>query len=102
MPESTLGLRTARLGRPDLFRWALRYQVNKDLELGVAYLYDDKESACDVNNATINGTFDESAAHLLTFGLSTSCRRGATAACQRIRDSGPVFFIPAGDCWRSG
>ena len=68
VPESTLGFEL-----PDsdalIYSLGLRYQVNKDMEVGVAYLYDDKESR-DVNNGSINGSFDESAAHLLTFGLS--------------------------------
>jgi long-chain fatty acid transport protein len=66
---------TANLGfeLPDsdalLYSVGLRYQVNKDLELGVAYLYDDKESRS-VTNAIVNGSFDDAAAHLVTVGLS--------------------------------
>lgn len=52
-----------------LYSVGLRYKVNQDMELGVAYLYDVKESR-DVSNAAINGTFDDAAAHLLTFGFS--------------------------------
>jgi len=49
--------------------------VNKDLEMGVAYLYDDKESR-NVTNLSVanplgvNGSFDDAAAHLVTVGLS--------------------------------
>ncbi|WP_306548561.1 OmpP1/FadL family transporter [Desulfobulbus sp.] len=52
-----------------LYSVGLRYKVNQDMELGVAYLYDDKESR-DVNNASIDGSFEDAAAHLLTFGLT--------------------------------
>ncbi len=68
VPESTLGFEL-----PDsdalIYSLGLRYQVNKDLEVGMAYLYDDKESR-DVDNGVIVGEFDGSAAHLLTFGLA--------------------------------
>jgi long-chain fatty acid transport protein len=50
----------------------VRYKINKDMELGVAYLYDDKESRS-VNNlangGSVNGEFEDAAAHLLTFGF---------------------------------
>ena len=52
-----------------LYSVGLRYKVNQDMELGVAYLYDDKESR-DVNNASIDGSFEDAAAHLLTFGVT--------------------------------
>lgn len=52
-----------------LYSLGLRYKVNQNLELGVAYLYDDKESRT-VSNGTVNGTFEDAAAHLLTFGLT--------------------------------
>lgn len=52
-----------------LYSVGLRYKVNQDMELGVAYLYDDKESR-DVNNASIDGSFEAAAAHLVTFGLT--------------------------------
>jgi len=52
-----------------LYSLGLRYQVNKDLELGCAYLYDDKGSR-NVKNSGINGTFDDAAAHLVTVGVS--------------------------------
>ncbi|MBV5318528.1 MAG: porin [Desulfobulbaceae bacterium] len=69
VPDSTLGFEL-----PDsdalLYSMGVRYKVNKNLELGAAYLYDDKESR-DVTNAMgINGSFDDAAAHLVTVGLT--------------------------------
>jgi long-chain fatty acid transport protein len=68
VPESTLGFEL-----PDsdavLYSLGVRYQLSKDMELGVAYLYDDKESRT-VSNDSITGTFDEAAAHLLTIGFT--------------------------------
>lgn len=67
-PDSTLGFEL-----PDsdalLYSVGVRYVLNKDMELGVAYLYDDKESRY-VNNGMINGEFKDAAAHLLTFGFT--------------------------------
>jgi len=69
VPDATLGFEL-----PDsdalLYSAGLRYQVNKDLDLGVAYLYDDKESRRVTNAVGINGSFDDAAAHLVTVGLS--------------------------------
>lgn len=69
VPDSTLGFEL-----PDsdalLYSVGLRYQVSKDLDLGVAYLYDDKDSRRVTNGAGINGSFDEAGAHLVTVGLS--------------------------------
>jgi long-chain fatty acid transport protein len=68
VPNSTLGFEL-----PDsdamLYSVGLRYKVNTNLELGAAYLYDDKESRS-VTNSTINGTFKDAAAHLVTVGLT--------------------------------
>jgi len=68
IPNATVGF-----DLPDsdakLYSLGLRYQVNADLDLGIAYLYDDKESRS-VANEFINGTFDDGGAHLLTVGLS--------------------------------
>jgi long-chain fatty acid transport protein len=68
VPDSTLGFEL-----PDsdamLYSVGLRYKVNANLELGAAYLYDDKESRS-VTNATINGNFKDAAAHLVTVGLT--------------------------------
>jgi len=66
---------TANLGfeLPDsdamLYSVGVRYKLNNNMEMGVAYLYDDKESRT-VNNGTVNGTFEDAAAHLLTFGFT--------------------------------
>jgi len=67
-PDSTLSYEL-----PDadalLYSVGVRYKINKDMEVGMAYLYDDKESRS-VNNGTVNGTFKNEAAHLVTIGFS--------------------------------
>ena len=67
-PDNTLGFEL-----PDsdaqLYSIGLRYKATEDLEVGIAYLYDHKDSRT-VTQDTINGTFDDAAAHLLTIGLS--------------------------------
>ena len=67
-PDSTLGFEL-----PDsdakIYSCGLRYQPAANLQLGLAYLYDDKESRTVTNANGLNGTFDNSAAHLLTAGL---------------------------------
>ncbi|WP_232363717.1 OmpP1/FadL family transporter [Desulfogranum japonicum] len=52
-----------------LYSLGARYQVNESVEVGVAYLYDDKESRT-VSNRAANGTFEDAAAHLFTVGLT--------------------------------
>jgi len=68
IPDSTLGFEL-----PDsdalLYSLGVRYKISDNMEMGVAYLYDDKESRS-VNNGTVNGTFDDAAAHLVTFGFT--------------------------------
>jgi len=68
IPDATLGF-----DLPDsdskLYSLGLRYQFNADLDLGIAYLFDDKDSR-DAVNEFINGTFDEGRAHLVTIGVS--------------------------------
>lgn len=69
IPDQTLGFEL-----PDsdakIYSCGLRYQPTGNLTLGAAYLFDDKESRSVPANAnSINGTFDNSAAHLLTAGL---------------------------------
>lgn len=68
VPDSTLGFEL-----PDsdalLYSVGVRYTINKDMELGVAYLYDDKESRS-VSNGTVSGEFEDAAAHLLTIGFT--------------------------------
>ncbi|MGV1099651.1 OmpP1/FadL family transporter [Thiovibrio sp. JS02] len=69
-PDQTLGFEL-----PDsdakIYSLGLRYQYRDNLQVGAAYLYDDKESrtvtSLDPNRP--NGTFDNAAAHLLTAGL---------------------------------
>ena len=68
IPDSTLGF-----DLPDsdakLYSLGLRYQINADFDLGIAYLYDDKDSRSAVNEM-VNGTFDDAGAHLVTVGFS--------------------------------
>jgi len=52
-----------------LYSAGVRYQLNAQMELGAGYLYDYKKSRS-VNNGIVNGTFTDSAAHLLTVGLT--------------------------------
>ncbi|MCX5875882.1 MAG: hypothetical protein NT087_06245, partial [Deltaproteobacteria bacterium] len=53
-----------------IYSCGVRYQATENLNIGAAYLFDDKESRT-VANAAPNpsGTFDNSAAHLITAGL---------------------------------
>jgi long-chain fatty acid transport protein len=68
IPDSTLGF-----DLPDsdaqLYSIGMRYSISNTLDIGMAYLYDDKDSRSVVNDH-INGTFDGSGAHLVTVGLS--------------------------------
>jgi long-chain fatty acid transport protein len=68
IPDSTLGF-----DLPDsdanLYSLGLRYQINADFDLGIAYLYDDKDSRSAVNDM-VSGTFDDAGAHLVTVGFS--------------------------------
>nr|WP_320011350.1 OmpP1/FadL family transporter [uncultured Desulfobulbus sp.] len=73
-PSGTLGFEL-----PDsdamLYSLGLRYKINEDMEIGIAYLYDDKESRTVLNRTVaepgnINGTFDDASAHLITVGFS--------------------------------
>lgn len=66
-PDSTLGFEL-----PDsdakLYSVGFEYKLDKQMSIGMAYLYDDKESRSVVNttSSTPNGTFTDAAAHLLT------------------------------------
>lgn len=66
-PDSTLGFEL-----PDsdakLYSVGFEYQLDKKMSMGVAYLYDDKETRV-VNNGTVNGVFTDSSAHLVTASL---------------------------------
>jgi long-subunit fatty acid transport protein len=68
VPDSTL-----LFDLPDsaayLYSVSARYQVNERMETGAGYLYDYKENRS-ATNARLNGTFTDSAAHLLTMGLT--------------------------------
>ena len=69
VPDQTLGFEL-----PDsdakIYSCGLRFQPADNLALGAAYLFDDKESRTVPTNAnSINGTFDNAAAHLVTAGL---------------------------------
>ncbi len=68
VPEGTLGFEL-----PDsnawLYSFGVRYRISEQMDIGMAYLYDYKEDRT-VSNESINGTFSDSAAHLLSFGLS--------------------------------
>ena len=68
VPDATLGFEL-----PDsdayLYSVGVRYQLSKQMELGAGYLYDYKKSRS-VTNGTVDGTFTDSAAHLLTVGLT--------------------------------
>ncbi len=68
VPEDTLGFEL-----PDsnawLYSFGVRYSVSEQMDIGMGYLYDYKESRT-VQNQSINGTFTDSAAHMLSFGLS--------------------------------
>ncbi len=70
IPDSTIGF-----DLPDsdaqLYSIGMRYTISDSLNIGMAYLYDDKDSRSAVNDH-INGTFDGAGAHLFTVGLSYS------------------------------
>ncbi len=67
-PDNTLGFEL-----PDsdakLYSIGARYKMNDKLEVGAAYLYDDKESRSATNSGGVNGTFDNAAAHLVNIGV---------------------------------
>lgn len=66
-PDSTLGFEL-----PDadakLYSVGFEYKINDKMKMGLAYLYDDKENRT-VNNGTVNGTFSDGGAHLVTASL---------------------------------
>jgi len=69
IPDQTLGFELPD-SNAKIYSCGLRYQATEKLNIGAAYLFDDKESRT-VANATPNpsGTFDNSAAHLVSVGL---------------------------------
>jgi long-chain fatty acid transport protein len=52
-----------------LYSVGARYQLSAQMEIGAGYLYDHKKSRS-VSNEKLDGTFTDSAAHLLTVGLA--------------------------------
>ncbi len=73
VPDHTLGFEL-----PDsdakIYSVGCKYQINDQYELGLAYLYDDKEERqlkLDDGN-TIYGDFKNAAAHMVTIGLNTT------------------------------
>ncbi|WP_456386027.1 OmpP1/FadL family transporter [Desulfolithobacter sp.] len=68
IPDATLGF-----DLPDsdarLYSLGFRYRVSERLDVGAAYLYDDKDSRS-VTNDYVNGTFDDGGAHLVSVGFS--------------------------------
>lgn len=68
VPDSTLGF---ELPDSDAYLYSVgaRYQLSAQVEVGAGYLYDYKKSRS-VANGTLDGTFTDSAAHLLTMGVT--------------------------------
>lgn len=68
VPSSTLGFEL-----PDsdalLYSAGVRYTINRDMEIGAAYLYDYKKSRS-VDNGSVNGKFTDASASLLTVGFT--------------------------------
>jgi long-chain fatty acid transport protein len=72
IPEDTLNFEL-----PDSDSWlyslGVRYRVSEEMEIGMAYLYDYKESRTVVNGSPktgINGEFTDAGAHLFSLGVS--------------------------------
>ena len=63
-PDSTLGFELPDLDAK-LYSVGFEYKLDKQMSIGMAYLYDDKETRT-VSNGTVNGTFTDAAAHLVT------------------------------------
>ena len=68
VPDSTLGF-----DLPDsdsyIYSLGLRYQATDQLEIGIGYLYVDKDERSAVNSI-VNGEFTDSGAHVTTIGVS--------------------------------
>ncbi len=68
IPDSTLSF-----DLPDsdayIYSVGVRYQANEHLNLGLAYLYDDKDDRSAANNV-INGEFSGSGAHVVALGIT--------------------------------
>ncbi|MHB1015086.1 MAG: OmpP1/FadL family transporter [Desulfurivibrionaceae bacterium] len=69
VPDQTLGFELPD-SNAKIYSCGVRYQAMENLNLGAAYLFDDKESRTVTNTGyNPNGTFDNSAAQLVTVGL---------------------------------
>ncbi len=68
IPDSTLAF-----DLPDsdacIYSFGVRYQANEHLNVGIGYLYDDKDDRSAVNHV-INGEFSGSGAHVVALGLT--------------------------------
>lgn len=68
IPERTLGFELPG-SDAKMYSIGFRYQKTDNLELGMAYLYNDKESRKVTNTSGIDGEFEDASAHLLTLGF---------------------------------
>lgn len=71
IPEKTLHFELPD-SKAKFYSLGFRYQKTENLEIGAAYLYDDKESRKVTNSSGvlgIDGKFEDAAAHLLTLGF---------------------------------
>ena len=68
VPSSTMGFEL-----PDsdakIYSAGFEYALSKQMKMGLAYLYSDKEDRSVTNSAGVNGKFSDSAAHLVTASL---------------------------------
>lgn len=71
IPEKTLNFELPG-SDAKIYSIGFRYQKTDNLELGMAYLYDDKETSKVTNNSGltgVDGEFEDTTAHLLTLGF---------------------------------
>ena len=69
IPDQTLGFELPD-SNAKIYSCGVRYQATENLNIGAAYLFDDKERRTISNTGyNPNGTFDNSAAHLVSAGL---------------------------------
>lgn len=71
VPERTLNFELPG-SKAKLYSIGFRYQKTENLELGAAYLYDEKESRKVTNSSGltgVDGEFEDAVAHLLTLGF---------------------------------
>ncbi len=67
IPDATLGFELPG-SDAKLYSVGFEYKLNNKMKVGMAYLYDDKESRT-VTNSTVHGTFTDGGAHLFTLSL---------------------------------